>query len=401
MLSNQTKTFTGKEGVLMDYFTTNLMEALVKGDSVKELMRIQLEQAFNTLLQEELTAFLQYDKYDFTGYGTDNSRNGEYTRTLHTEFGPITVIMPRDRLGEFTSAAIKPYQRRVDELEQMVIKMYKKGITTREIADLLEKMYGAHYTPQTVSNMSKVMEEQVEAFHSRSVSSHYTALFLDATYLNLRRDSVSKEAVHIIIGITPKGQKEVLDYVIFPEESSHHYHEMLMNLKTRGLQEVDLFVSDGLIGLRDACLHAFPKALHQSCWVHIARNVEKAVRVQDKKEVLEALKVVYQAKDEEASKEALRSFLDIYGKVYPKLLKMLDVSSESLFSFYKMPSCIRASIYTTNLVEGFNKELKRMAKKKVQFPNEPSLDRFLCAQCIEYNRKGALRIHKGFGQLIN
>lgn len=385
----------------MSYFTTNLMEILYQGESIDELIRVELEKAVNELLQQEMTALLQYDKYEFSGYGSDNSRNGSYERFIKTRFGEICVVMPRDRNGQFSPVTLSPYQRSTDDLEQMVIKFYRQGLTTREIAELIERMYGAHYSPQTISNMSLAMEEQVHAFHTRAVAPHYTVLFLDATWLNVRRDSVSKEAVHFMVGITPQGHKEVLDYAVFPSESSHNYQEMLLSLQERGLERVDLFVSDGLAGIRDACLSVFPQALHQSCWVHLSRSVARMVRVKDRKEVLDALKDVYQAEDLEAAQQVLAAFLERFGKKYPKLNDKFSLDHPSLFSFYAMDPAIRRSVYTTNLLEGFNKQLKRLTKRKEQFPNEASLDRFLCSVCIDYNRKFGSRIHKGFGQLVN
>ena len=149
----------------MSDFNTKLMTTLFKGESVDEIMRMELESAFNELLRNELTVFLDYEKHDPIGYNTGNSRNGIYERKLKTRFGEISVEIPRDRNGEFKQQSIPSYQRSTSDLEAMVIQMYRKGITTSEIADLIEKMYGAHYTPQTVSNMTKMVQEQVQRFH--------------------------------------------------------------------------------------------------------------------------------------------------------------------------------------------------------------------------------------------
>lgn len=384
----------------MSYFTTNLMDILYNGESIDELIRQEIEKAVNELLQTELTAFLEYDKYDILGYGSGNSRNGSYQRRLKTRFGEIKITMPRDRKGEFSPVTIAPYQRTTDDLEQMIIKLYQKGITTREIADIIEKMYGAHYSAGTISNMSQTLQEQVEAFHRRPVQAHYTVVYLDATCLNLRRDSVAKEALHLLVGITPEGHKEVLDYALFPEESSLNYKEILLDLKGRGLEKIDLFVSDGLTGIREACLEAFPEAMHQSCWVHLSRNVARYIRVKDRKEILGEGKKVYRANSVEEAKVELELFLKRFGKKYPKLLQKLDAQNPSLFSFLLMPSEIRRSIYTTNLLEGFNKQIKRHTKRQEQFPNEKSLDRYICNICLEYNRKHSTRVHRGFGQLV-
>jgi putative transposase len=242
----------------MSDFNTKLMTALFKGEPVDEILRQELESAMNDLLRSELTVFLDYEKHDPIGYNSGNSRNGSYERQLKTRFGEITVEIPRDRNGEFKQQLIPIYHRSTGDLEAMVIQMYRKGITTSEIADLIEKMYGAHYTPQTISNMTRMVQEQVERYHNRPLNSKYVVIYCDATYLAVRRDSVAKEALHILLGITPDGSKEVLDYRLYPTESSENYRELFQDLRRRGVKEVLLFVSDGLNGLREVCVTAFP-----------------------------------------------------------------------------------------------------------------------------------------------
>lgn len=389
----------------MNHFSTNLMEILYQGKSIDELIRKEIEKAVNELLQTELTAFLDYEKYDILGYGSGNSRsgnsrNGRYERKLQTRFGEITVLMPRNRKGEFTAVTVPPYKRSTEDLGEIIIKFYQKGMTTREIAELTLRMYGAHYSPQTISNLTQVMEEQVKAFHTRPTQAYYPVIYLDATWLHVRRDSVAKEAVHVLLGIDEEGHKEILDYAIYPSESCVNYTELLRGLKERGVEKVDLFVSDGLPGIRYACLEVFPASMHQSCWVHLSRSLGRYVRAKDRKEVLDALKKVYRADTVEKAKEELALFLETFKKRYPKLQDKLHQDDPSLFSFFSMPKEIRSSIYTTNFLEGFNKQLKRYTKRKEQFPNEDSLDRFICTVCLEYNKKFSSRVHKGFGQLV-
>lgn len=172
---------------------------------------------------------------------------------------------------------------------------------------------------------------------------------------------------------------------------------MLQSLKQRGLEQVLLFVTDGLNGFKNACLEVYPKAKHQSCWTHVARNVMKHVRAKDKSKVMDDLKPVYKAETIEKAKEFLDSFMKKYAVVYPKAVKVLK-DNDSLFTFYEFPTQIKASIYTTNLIEGFNKNLKRGTKRKEQFPNEDSLERYVCSFCSDYNNRFSTRIHKGFAQ---
>jgi len=379
----------------MSNLNTKLLSALLKNESVDEVFRVELETAINELLATELTAFLNYEKYDPVGYNSGNSRNGYYTRILHSRFGDLNISVPRDRNGEFSPKAIPAYKRNTDDLETTIIQLYKKGITTREIADLIEKMYGHYYTPQTISNITKAVENQVNEFHNRPLANRYVVLYCDATYLNVRRDSVAKEALHIIVGITPEGNKEVLDYVLYPTESPANYKDMLLDLKNRGVEQVLLFVTDGLTGLREACLEVFPNAKHQSCWTHIVRNVIKYVRSKDRKTVLDDLKRVYNAASLASAKNELYNFLSKYQSIYPKIIFLLsDITS--LFTFYEFPMEIRKSIYTTNIIENFNKNLKRNTNRKEQFPNEDSLDRYVCSYCVDYNKKYGSRVHKGF-----
>lgn len=381
----------------MSYSNTKLLSALLNNESVDEIFRQELELATNEILTTELTAFLNYEKYSVDGYNSGNSRNGYYERTIHSRFGDLNIKIPRDRNGEFSQNTVPAYQRNTDSLETTVIQLYKKGITTREISDLIEKMYGHHYSPATVSNITKAVQAQVEAFHQRPISDKYAIIYGDATYLSVRRDSVAKEALHILIGITHEGEKEVLDYALYPSESADNYKEMLQSLKQRGLEQVLLFVTDGLNGFKNACLEVYPNAKHQSCWTHVARNVMKHVRAKDKSKVMDDLKPVYKTETIEKAKEILDSFMEKYAVIYPKAVKVLK-DNNSLFTFYEFPTQIKASIYTTNLIEGFNKNLKRGTKRKEQFPNEDSLERYVCSFCSDYNSRFSTRIHKGFAQ---
>ena len=256
-------------------------------------------------------------------------------------------------------------------------------------------MYGHAYTPQTISNISKAVEVHVEQFHNRPLSKRYIVIYGDATSMNVRRGTVAKEMVHILVGITSEGYKEVLDYQLFPQETCGNYEEMLLNIRSRGVEDVLLFVTDGLIGLRERCLEVFPNAQHQSCWVHIQRNVVRKVRAADKREITDLLKPVYQASDITTAKLALSTFLEAVSGRYPKVLKMFE-DMESLFSFLLFPKAIQRSLYTTNLIEGINKQLKRKTKRKEQFPNEASLDRFVCQYMLDYNHRFQQRVHKGF-----
>ena len=353
----------------MSNVSTKIIEALLKNESVNEVFRQELESALNQLFTIELDSFLNYGRYDPAGYNSGDSRNGYYRRILHTEYGDLNLLIPRDREGLFHQKTLAPYQRNSDTMDTAIIELYRHGITTREIADLIEKMYGQFYTPQTVSNISRAVEEQVAAFHSRPVSDRYSVIFCDATYLNVR--------------------------ALYPTESTENYKEMLNGLKERGVQQVLLFVTDGLKGLKSAVLEAFPAARYQSCWTHICRNVMKHIRAKDKRSVMDDLKKVYTAATRYDAISALHDFFEKYHQIYPKVIDILN-DLEDLFTYYAFPKAIQRSIYTTNLIENFNKNLKRGTKAKEQFPNEDALERYVCSYCMDYNQRFSMRIHKGF-----
>ena len=271
-------------------------------------------------------------------------------------------------------------------------------VSTSEISDLIEKIYGHHYSPATMSNISKAVADQVENFHKRQLSERYAVIFMDATYLNVRRDSVAKEPLHVLLGITPDGTREVLDYALYPTETAANYEEMMESIKKRGVKQVLLFASDGLAGMRDAIKRQFPEAEHQQCWVHLSRTVARYIRNKDRKNVLDDLKSVYRTTSENEARKALAEFLAKYGKRYPKLAGIFERAKESLYSFYKFPEAIRKSIYTTNMIERSNKGLKHKSKAKEQFPNEDALDRFVCCYYSDLNRSYSERMQRGFCQ---
>ncbi|EHQ3681197.1 MULTISPECIES: IS256 family transposase [Enterococcus] len=381
----------------MNDFTTEIMETLINKGDLDELFRCHLELAVNSLLQAELTAFLDYEKYDRAGFNSGNSRNGNYSRSFRTEYGELNLVIPRDRNGKFSQQTLPAYKRTNDSLETTIIQLFQKGITMSEISELIEKMYGHYYTPQTISNMTKIVSEDIIAFKERSLESRYSVIFMDATHIPLKRQTVSKEAVYIVIGIRLDGTKEVLGFSLSPTESAYVWKEILQDLKDRGLKEVLLVVTDGLSGINDSIHSVYPNAQFQQCCVHISRNIAHKVRVSDRQEICSDFKLVYQASSKEEANNQIRFMIDKWKKQYPRVVKLL--MNPAILTFYNFPPSIRRTIYSTNLIEGFNKQLKKYTKRKEQFPNEESLERFLVSQFNNYNQKFLCRVHKGFKEI--
>ena len=383
----------------MNDFTKDMANALFNQDKINDLFRQKLQQAVNDLLESELTAFLGYNPYERDGWNTGNSRNGAYYRKVDTQFGQIEIKVPRDRNGEFHQHTMPDYKRHTDVLEQTVIKLYSKGVTTREIADLIEKMYGGYYSPAMVSNISKEMIPKVEAYHQRHLSDKFFCVYLDATYIPLKRVTYEREAVYIAIGIKPNGHKEVIDYCIAPTENIEIWSEMLKGFKSRGLEQVELFLSDGVVGMKEAICQSYPKAHFQRCLVHVMRNISAKMRVDDRQKALNEFKQIHTQSNKEMAVQVLHGFYQNWEKAYKNVVRDLRQVEPDLLTFYNYPPAIRASIYSTNMIESFNNRLKRKTKPKTEFPTEQSLATFIGVQAMDYNDRYFNRIHKGFGQV--
>ena len=383
----------------MNDFTKDMANALFNQDKINDLFRQKLQQAVNDLLESELTAFLGYNPYERDGWNTGNSRNGAYYRKVDTQFGQIEIKVPRDRNGEFHQHTMPDYKRHTDVLEQTVIKLYSKGVTNREIADLIEKMYGGYYSPAMVSNISKEMIPKVEAYHQRHLSDKFFCVYLDATYIPLKQVTYEREAVYIAIGIKPNGHKEVIDYCIAPTENIEIWSEMLKGFKSRGLEQVELFLSDGVVGMKEAICQSYPKAHFQRCLVHVMRNISAKMRVDDRQKALDEFKQIHTQSNKEMAVQVLHEFYQNWEKAYKNVVRDLRQVEPDLLTFYNYPPAIRASIYSTNMIESFNNRLKRKTKPKTEFPTEQSLDTFIGVQAMDYNDRYFNRIHKGFGQV--
>ena len=292
----------------MNNFTTQLNELLQTNNfnleiACKELIRSNLEIAINELLVNELTAFLQYERYERTD--SSNYRNGAYYRDFNTSYGVLKIKMPRDRNNEFQSPLVPKYNRKDNTTEETILKLFQTGLTNDEIADIVEALYAKKYSKTTVSNITNQVIANIEKFNSRIINDKYAVIYTDATFISLRRDSVAKEAIHIALGIRPNGNKEVLEYKIAPAESCEVWRDLLQDLKNRGLKSCSLFVTDGLAGYYNVVEELFKI---QRCIVHVLRNISAKVRVSDRKKILDDFKKVYTQETKTAALSELTTF---------------------------------------------------------------------------------------------
>lgn len=379
----------------MSNSTLDLLKLLSSPEELRESIRQMVQEAMNELMKVELDSVLGYQRYGREGESTENCRNGSYHRYFDTEYGPVELNVPRDRKNEFNTALFDAYQRRSPWLEDMVIALYQKGNTTSEICELIEKLYGHHYSKQTVSNITEATQELVERFNQRPLKKRYSILYIDATFTKIRRSTVASEAVYLVLGIDEEGKREILSYCITPNESSEIWKDVFEDLKNRGVEQVLLGVMDGLKGLDTSFLNYFPKADIQRCTVHFMRNICKRVRVQDRLGVATDLKEIFASRNEQEAMERCEVMKRKWKKDYPKLFEDY-LNRPNMFTYFKYPTSIWGSIRTTNWIENTNKQLKRQIKKKEQFPNEGSAERFLVNLFTIQNEKLGSRIMKGF-----
>ena len=288
-----------------------------KDQVLKKMFKLMLE----SMMEGERTAVLGYEKHDYSGYGTPNSRNGYYHRDLLSGLGLLEKLaIPRDRLNEFSPALIDKWQKATKPMDNLVLSLYAKGMTTRDINDVVKKIYGKSYSPQQVSLITKEIEEERLAWEKRKLKPRYTAIFLDALFVKLRRGGiVSSDAVYAIAGIDDQGYRDILGLYLGTAESASFWKEILADIKSRGVKEVLLFVSDGLSGLGEVIHQVFPKAMTQLCVVHQVRNTLNKVRPKDKAEIANELKSIYKSQSLTSAKSKLLRLQDKLKKSYPSL----------------------------------------------------------------------------------
>lgn len=333
--------------------------------------------------------------------GHHNSRNGYYRRSLHTKYGNIEeMAVPRDRNGEFHTQVFEPYQRRDGWLEEAVIHMYKSGMGTRDVARFIEGMFGSHYSPTTISNITSTVLEDVQNWQERPLRKRYSVIYLDGLYVKLKRSTVSGEVIYFAMGIDEDGHRQILGFYVGGQESSNGWRDVLKDLYRRGVKEVLLGVFDGLPGLDEAFRETYPKADVQHCIVHKVRSTFPKVRVQHKADFLDDLKTIYTAYDHDLALAAFDTVKEKWNKLYPKEIKSWEQQLPTLLAFYKFPALIREAIYTSNPIERMNKEIRKRLKPMNSLTNMEAAEKIVYLEAIDYNERWANRSIRGFSDPV-
>lgn len=340
-------------------------------------------------LEAELDDELGYSKYDYRNKDTDNSRNGYSTKTMKTSFGEVDIDVPRDRKGEFEPQLIKKQQTSLSgDIEEKILSMYAKGMTTRDIDAHIREIYGLEVSDSTISRITDKILPVVKEWQQRPLEEIYAVVFLDAIHYHVRSEGqIVKKAVYIAIGINMSGIKEVLGMWVGENESAKYWLSILNGLRNRGVEDILIACVDGLTGFDNAIEAVYPKTEIQQCIIHQIRNTTRFVSYKDIKALMADLKCVYAAVDEETALYELEAFGEKWNAKYPKIAQSWEANWSKLSTYFKYPQEVRTLIYTTNAIEGFNRQLRKVTKSKSVFPTDDSLLKMLYLAMMDITKK--------------
>jgi putative transposase len=341
---------------------------------INRLTRAVIERA----LGAELDDHLGYVKGDPAGNGSGNSRNGSYPKTITTHSGPVTIAVPRDRNGEFEPKIVPKRARRLGQVDDMILSLYARGMTTRDITAHLAEVYGAQVSPALISRVTDVVADEITAWQTRPLDAVYPIVYIDALVIKIRDGgAVDNRAAHLVIGVDVDGFKHVLGIWIQEHEGAKFWLSVLTELRNRGMRDALIVCCDGLTGLPEAIETVWPEAIVQTCVVHLIRASMRFVSSDDQKKISAALRPIYTAVNEAAAKAALEQLRRDYGRKYPGLIATWERAWEQFIPFLEFPPEIRKVIYTTNTIESLNFQLRKTIKNRGHFPSDEAAIKLL------------------------
>ena len=369
----------------------NIMKGLdVKNfEDLKDVFKLMVGEMLENGLEGELDDELGYTKYDYRNKDGENSRNGYSKKTLKTSFGETEIKVPRDRDGEFEPQLVKKNQTTLTgDIEEKILSMYAKGMTTSDIETHIQDIYGLECSDSTISRITDKILPVVREWQSRPLEEVYAVVFMDAIHFHVRSEGqIVKKAVYIAIGINMDGLKEVLGMWVGENESAKFWLSVMNGLKNRGLQDILIACVDGLTGFPAAIEAVYPKTEIQQCIIHQIRNTTRFVSYKDIKALMADLKKVYAAIDEQTALSELENFNEKWGTKYPKIAISWRDNWANLSTYFKYPQEVRTLIYTTNAIEGFNRQLRKVTKNKGVFPTDDSLLKMLYLAMMDITKK--------------
>ena len=372
------------QGLLQEY---DIQSAEDIQDALKDL----LSGTIQDMLETEMDDHLGYDRYERSG--EPNYRNGMKSKTVRSKYGEFQVDVPQDRQSSFEPQILPKRQKDISSIDDKIISMYAKGMTTRQISETIEDIYGFEVSEGMVSDITDKLLPRIEEWQNRPLSPVYPIVFIDAVHFSVRDDGVIRKlAAYVVLGMNEDGMKEVLSIVVGENESSKYWLSVLNSLKNRGVQDILILCSDGLTGIKDAISTAFPKTEQQRCIVHMVRNTLKYVANKDMKAFAKDLKTIYTAADEEAARKQLESVTEKWSAQYPSAMNRWHENWDAISPIFKFSKEVRTAFYTTNAIESLNSCYRRLNKQRSVFPSSQALMKALYLGTFEIAKKWTMPI---------
>ena len=360
-------------------------------EDIQDALKDLLGGTIKEMMEAEMDDHLGYQKSERSD--SDNYRNGYKSKQVNSSYGTMTIDVPQDRKSTFEPQVVKKRQKDISEIDQKIISMYAKGMTTRQISDTLMDIYGFEASEGFISDVTDKIMPQIEDWQNRPLDEVYPVLYIDAIHYSVRQDGVIRKlAAYVILGINTEGRKEVLTIQVGENESAKYWLSVLNSLKNRGVKDILIICADGLSGIKEAISTAFPKTEYQRCIVHQVRNTLKYVPDKDRKKFAADLKTIYQAPTEAQALEELDRVTEKWSSKYPNSMKRWSDNWDAISPIFKFSMEARKVIYTTNAIESLNSTYRKLNRQRSVFPSDKALLKALYLATFEATKKWTLPI---------
>ena len=370
-------------------------------EDIQAALRDLLGGTIKEMMESEMDEHLGYEKSERSD--NDDYRNGYKKKRINSSYGSMEIEVPQDRQSSFEPQVVKKRQKDISDIDQKIISMYAKGMTTRQISDTLMDIYGFEASEGFISDVTDKLLPQIEEWQTRPLDSVYPVIFIDAIHYSVRDNGVIRKlAAYVMLGISVEGKKEVLTIQVGENESSKYWLSVLNELKNRGVKDILIICADGLTGIKEAIAAAFPDTEYQRCLVHQVRNTLKYVADKDKKLFSADLKKIYNAASEQSGRNMLDTVSEKWSDKYPNAMKSWYKNWDAITPIFKFSSDVRTIIYTTNAIESLNSQFRRLNAQRSIFPSDQALLKALYLSTFEATKKWTMSIRnwgKVYGEL--
>ncbi len=389
--------------VVMTEGKRNIIQQLLQEYDIETTEDIQ--DALKDLLGGTIKEMMEAEMDDHLGYSksersdSDDYRNGYKTKHVNSSYGSMEIEVPQDRNSTFEPQIVRKRKKDISDIDSKIISMYAKGMTTRQISETIEDIYGFETSESFISNVTDKVLPQIEEWQNRPLDTVYPILYIDAIHYSVRDNGVIRKlAAYVILGINTDGKKEVLTISVGDNESSKYWLSVLNELKNRGVEDILIICADGLSGIKEAIAAAFPKTEYQRCIVHQVRNTLKYVPDKDRKAFATDLKTIYHAATEEKARTALDTVSEKWTTKYPNSMKRWYDNWDAITPIFKFSPTVRKVIYTTNAIESLNATYRKLNRQRSVFPSDTALMKALYLATFEATKKWTTTI-RNWGQV--